>query len=181
MMNDIQTVLFDEKSITQRVKELGQEVSRDYVGKNPILMGVLKGCFVFMADLARAITVPCQVDFMAVTSYGAGTTSSGSVKILKDMAEDIRGRHVLIVEDILDTGVTLFHLRKMLRQREPASVRICTFFDKPSRRTADITADYVGFTCPDEFIVGYGLDYAEQYRNLPFVGILKPSVYEARS
>lgn len=180
MMNgDIETVLYDEAAIAKRVRDLGAHITNDYRDKNPLLIGVLKGCFVFMSDLARAIKCPCEVDFMAVSSYGSGTNSTGTVRILKDLFTDVQGRDLLIVEDILDTGVTLYNLRKLLIARQPASIRICTLLDKPSRRKATISADYVGFACPNEFVVGYGLDYDEKYRNLPYVGILKPTVYSA--
>ena len=141
-------------------------------------MSILKGAVVFMADLMRAVTIPCSIDFMVVSSYGAGTTTTGLVKIIKDLDSDLSGKDVLIVEDILDTGVTLSNLVPMLKMRDPNSVRICAILDKPSRRRADIQADYIGFQVPDEFVVGYGLDYDEKYRNLPYVGVLKPSVYE---
>lgn len=141
-------------------------------------MSILKGAVVFMADLMRAVTIPCSIDFMVVSSYGAGTTTTGLVKIIKDLDSDLSGKDVLIVEDILDTGVTLSNLVPMLKMRDPNSVRICAILDKPSRRRADIQADYIVFQVPDEFVVGYGLDYDEKYRNLPYVGVLKPSVYE---
>ena len=143
-----------------------------------MLISVLRGSFIFMADLVRSITLPCTVDFMAVSSYGAGTTSSGQVKITKDLSESIEGRDIIVVEDILDSGNTLSYLFQLLQARHPASVRLCTLLDKPSRRTKPVTADYTGFTVEDLFVVGYGLDYAEKYRNLPYIGILKPSVYE---
>ena len=178
MNDDIRDVLVSEEQLKARVSELGAQISRDYAGKDLVLVSILKGAVVFMADLMRAVTIPCSIDFMVVSSYGAGTTTSGLVKIIKDLDSDLSGKDVLIVEDILDTGVTLSNLVPMLKMRNPNSVRICTILDKPSRRRADIRADYTGFEVPDEFVVGYGLDYDEKYRNLPYVGVLKPSVYE---
>ena len=175
---DIEKVLYTEEQLAQRVKELGAQITADYAGKTPLIASVLRGSYVFMADLTRAIDLPISVDFMAVSSYGAGTSSSGQVQILKDLSDRIDGRDLIIVEDILDSGNTLYYLLDVLRARRPASIRICALMDKPERRTKPITADYVGFTIPDAFIVGYGLDYAERYRNLPYVGVLKPSVYE---
>ena len=175
---DIEKVLFSEEQLKERVKELGAQITADYAGKTPLIASVLRGSYVFMADLTRAIDLPISVDFMAVSSYGAGTSSSGQVQILKDLSDRIDGRDLIIVEDILDSGNTLYYLLDVLRARRPASIRICALMDKPERRTKPITADYVGFTIPDAFIVGYGLDYAERYRNLPYVGVLKPSVYE---
>ncbi|WP_295617486.1 hypoxanthine phosphoribosyltransferase [uncultured Intestinimonas sp.] len=175
---DIERVLFTEEALRARVGELAQQINRDLAGKEPVLISVLRGSFIFMADLVRAIELPCRVDFMAVSSYGSGTTSSGQVKITKDLSESIEGRDVLVVEDILDSGNTLSYLLKLLQARRPASIRLCTLLDKPSRRTKPIQADYVGFQVEDLFVVGYGLDYAERYRNLPYIGILKPRVYE---
>ena len=175
---DIERVLFPEEALRARVGELAQQINRDLAGKEPVLISVLRGSFIFMADLVRAIELPCRVDFMAVSSYGSGTTSSGQVKITKDLSESIEGRDVLVVEDILDSGNTLSYLLKLLQARRPASIRLCTLLDKPSRRTKPIQADYVGFQVEDLFVVGYGLDYAERYRNLPYIGILKPRVYE---
>ena len=178
MKQDIEKVLLSEETIAAKVKELGAQIAKDYADKNPLIVSVLRGSFVFMADLVRAIDVPCTVDFMSVSSYGAGTTSSGVVKIIKDLDTNvIEGADLLLVEDILDSGKTLCYLKQLLQTRNPASVKICTLLDKPDRRTAPIQADYVGATIPDAFVVGYGLDYAERYRNLPYVGILKPSVY----
>ncbi len=156
---------------------MGEQITRDYQGKTPLFVGVLKGCFIFMADLVRACDVRCTVDFMVVSSYGDGTSSTGAVKIVKDLSENIEGRDVIIVEDILDSGNTLSYLKKYMEARKPASVRIVTLMDKPERRTADVTADYVGFQIPDAFVVGYGLDYQQKYRNLPYIGILKPEIY----
>lgn len=174
---DILKVLFTEDQLKARVAELGAQITRDYQGKSPVLVSVLRGSYIFMADLTRSIDIPCTVDFMSVSSYGKGTTSSGQVNILKDLSEPIEGKDLIIVEDILDSGNTLFYLRDVLLARKPASVSICTLMDKPERRTKDITADYSGFQIPDAFVVGYGLDYAEKYRNLPYIGILKPQVY----
>lgn len=178
MINDIAEILLSEEEIKSIVTRLGEEISRDYKDKNLVLISVLKGSVIFMADLMRAITVPCKIDFMAVSSYGSGTKTSGVVKIIKDLTEPIEGADVLIVEDILDSGVTLSYLKKLLLARNPASIRICTLLDKPERRKADITADYAGTHIPDAFAVGYGLDYDEKYRNLSFIGVLKPSIYE---
>ena len=176
--NDIQKILISEEQLAAKVAELGAAISRDYEGKKLMILGVLKGSVVFMADLLRHITIPVEMDFMAVSSYGAGVKTTGVVKILKDLDRLIEGYHVLVVEDILDSGITLSYLTELLRDRGPASVRIATLLDKPERRKVDIAPDYVGFTVPDEFVVGYGLDYAELYRNLPYVGILAPHVYE---
>ena len=174
---DIERVLFSEEQLAQRVKEIAARIDADYAGKEPLLVSVLRGSFVFMADLVRQITLPCTVDFMAVSSYGSGTTSSGQVKIIKDLSEPIEGRDVLVVEDILDSGNTLSYLLKLLEARHPASIRLCTLLDKPERRTKPVAVQYTGFTIPDEFVVGYGLDYDEKYRNLPYIGILIPRVY----
>ena len=178
MNDDIRAVLVSEQQLKDKVAQLGAQISQDYAGKDLVLVSILKGAVVFMADLMRAVTIPCSIDFMVVSSYGAGTTTTGLVKIIKDLDSDLSGKDVLIVEDILDTGVTLSNLVPMLKMRDPNSVRICAILDKPSRRRADIQADYIGFQVPDEFVVGYGLDYDEKCRNLPYVGVLKPSVYE---
>lgn len=175
---DIAHVLFTEEQLQARVAEIAAQIDRDYAGKQPLLVSVLRGSFVFMADLVRRITLPCTVDFMAVSSYGSGTTSSGQVKIVKDLSEQIEGKDVIVVEDILDSGNTLSYLLKLLEARHPASIRLCTLLDKPERRTKPVAVQYSGFTIPDEFVVGYGLDYDEKYRNLPYIGVLKPSVYE---
>lgn len=180
MHQDVEHILYTEEELRSRVKDLGAQITADYAGKQPMLISILRGSYIFMADLTRAIHLPVTVDFMAVSSYGAGTVSSGQVEIKKDLSDTIEGRDLIIVEDILDSGNTLHYLMKVLQARKPASIRICTLMDKPDRRTKPITADYVGFTIPDAFIVGYGLDYDEKYRNLPYVGILKPSVYEKR-
>ncbi len=178
MKDDIKKVLIDENELKAIVKRLGAEITADYLGKDVLLIGILKGSVIFMADLMREIDVPCNIDFMAVSSYGNGTESSGRVKINKDLDNDIQGKDIIIIEDILDSGKTLYYIRDILSARRPASIRICTLFDKPERREADIKADYVGSLVPNEFIVGYGLDYSEYYRNLPFIGVLKEEVYE---
>ena len=178
MHKDIEKILYTEEELSRRVKELGAQIAADYAGRQPMLISVLRGSYIFMADLTRAIDLDVTVDFMAVSSYGAGTVSSGQVEIKKDLSDSIEGRDLIVVEDILDSGNTLYYLMDVLRARKPASIRICALMDKPERRTKPITADYVGFTIPDAFIVGYGLDYAERYRNLPYVGVLRPSVYD---
>lgn len=179
MINDIEKVLLSEEQLKEIVERLGKEISNDYKDKKLVLVSVLKGSVVFMADLMRAITVPCNIDFMSVSSYGSGTKTSGVVKIIKDLdAEVVNGADLLIVEDILDSGVTLEYLMKVLSVRNPNSIKICTLLDKPERRKANVFADYAGAQIPDAFVVGYGLDYDEKYRNLPFVGALKPAVYE---
>ena len=175
--NDIQEILFTEDQLKNRVREIARQIEADYAGKEIMLISVLRGSFIFMADLCRAIDLPCTLDFMSVSSYGTGTTSSGQVQITKDLTEDITGRHVIVVEDILDSGNTLSYLLNILNHRHPASVRLCTLLDKPDRRTKPVDLHYSGFTIPDAFVVGYGLDYAEKYRNLPYIGILKPEVY----
>lgn len=177
MRDDILKVLVSEDELRARVKELGERITADHEGKDVVFLGVLKGCFIFMADLLRNVDMHCEMDFMAVSSYGSGTTTTGAVKITKDLNRDIQGKHVIIVEDILDSGVTLSYLKNYLENRCPASIEIVTLLDKPARRRADIKADYFGFTVPDEFVVGYGLDFAERYRNLPYIGVLKPEVY----
>ena len=177
MKNDIQEVLFSEAQLDAKVSELGARISKDYEGKNPLIVSVLKGSYVFMADLTRKITIPCNIDFMAVSSYGNGTTTTGEVQIIKDIGSKIDGRDLVIVEDILDSGVTLSFLMKILKARGANSIRLCTLLSKPERRKVDVPIDYLGFEIPDEFVVGYGLDYAEKYRNLPYIGILKPEVY----
>ena len=177
MERDIQEILFSEEQLAKRVAELAEQINRDYADKEILLISVLRGSFIFMADLARKITRPCRVDFMSVSSYGKGSTSSGQVQITKDLSEDISGLHVIVVEDILDSGNTLSYLLRLLEQRHPASIRLCTLLDKPDRRKVEVAVHYSGFTIPDAFVVGYGLDYAERYRNLPYIGILKPEVY----
>ena len=178
MNNDIQQVLLSEEQIKAKIEELGKILSEEYAGKNPVFVGVLKGVVVFYADMVRAVTVPCQFDFMWISSY-KGTTSTGQMEVKRDVSADLKGRHVVILEDIFDTGNSLDYTYKHLLAKEPASLKICTLLDKPERRNPNVTlqADYVGFTIPNEFVVGYGLDYNEYYRNLPYVGILKPEVY----
>ena len=178
MKEDIQKILISEEELKARVQELGRQISANYAGKEPLLVSVLRGSYIFMADLTRSIDCFCRLDFMAVSSYGSGTVSSGQVKIVKDLSDSIEGKDVIVVEDILDSGNTLSYLFQLLKARNPASLKRCTLLDKPSRRSKPITADYVGFTVPDEFVVGYGLDYGELYRNLPYIGVLKPQVYE---
>jgi hypoxanthine phosphoribosyltransferase len=178
MERDIQEVLLSEEQIQARIKELGEILTEEYRDKNPIILGVLKGVAIFYADMIRQIKVPCQMDFMCISSY-KGTSSTGNTNIRLDLGADIRGRHVLILEDIYDTGNSLNYLVNYLKMKNPASVKICTLLDKPEGRRPDITlkADYVGFTIPNAFVVGYGLDFNEAYRNLPYVGILKPEAY----
>lgn len=178
MYDDIKEILVSEEELRACVQKLGAQITKDYEGKNLLLVSVLRGSVIFMADLMREIKIPCTIDFMAVSSYGAGTKSSGVVKIIKDLDVNLAGYDILIVEDILDSGNTLSYLKKMLLTRNPSSIKICTLLDKPERRTADITADYSGFSIPDAFAVGYGLDYDEKYRNLPFIGVLDPKIYE---
>lgn len=178
MMPDVQEVLIPSEEIQQKVRELGEQITRDYSEhRRLLLVGVLRGAVIVMGDLMRRIDLPCEIDFMEVSSYGAGTTSSGVVRILKDLEEDISGRHVLIVEDIIDTGLTLSYLRRSLLARKPASLEICALLSKPARRRVELDVKYLGFEIPDEFVVGYGLDYAGCYRNLPDICILKPEVF----
>lgn len=176
--NDIEEILYTEEQLREIVQRVGKQITEDYRDKNLFLLSVLKGSVVFMADLIRAIDLPCEIDFMAVSSYGAGTRSSGQVRVLKDVGCSLEGKDVLVVEDILDSGVTLSYLLKYLETRQPHSIRLCTLLDKPARRQVEICADYVGMECPDAFIVGYGLDYGEKYRNLPYIGVLKPALYQ---
>lgn len=178
MQKDIEKVLLSAEEIEERVAELGEQITRDYEGKDLLTVGILKGSNVFMSDLIRKIDIPLHMDFMVVSSYGNATESSGVVKIVKDLEKGIKGKHLLIIEDIIDSGLTLKYLKQILETREPASVKLCTLLDKPARRQEEVDVDYVGFTVPDEFIVGYGIDYAEYYRNLPFIGALKREVYE---
>ncbi|MDN5331863.1 MAG: hypoxanthine phosphoribosyltransferase [Tepidanaerobacteraceae bacterium] len=174
MLEDIKEILITEEEIKNKLKELGEKITEDYRDKKDVLLvGVLKGAVLFIADLIRHINLPVQVDFMAVSSYGASTESSGVVRILKDLDENIEGKNILIVEDIIDSGLTLSYLYNILKSRKPASIKICALLDKPSRRKVNIKVDYLGFEIPDHFVVGYGLDYNEKYRNLPFIGILK--------
>ena len=177
MRNDIESVLISAEEIQRKVAEMGRRISADYAGKEPVFVGVLKGCFIFMSDLMRNVDVNCTMDFMAVSSY-SGTSTTGAVKINKDLSEDIEGRDVIIVEDILDSGITLSYLKGYLLNRKPASIKIATLMDKPARRRAEVYADYSCFEVPDAFVVGYGLDYNEKYRNLPYIGVLKPEIYE---
>lgn len=177
MHNDIERVVLTEEEIRKRVAELGDEISADYGTEPLLLIAVLRGASLFIADLAREISSPVELDFMAVSSYGSSTKSSGVVRIIKDLDEGIEGRHVLVVEDILDTGLTLKYLLKNLASRGPRSLEVCTLLSKEGKRRVPISCKYVGFDIADEFVVGYGLDYAEEYRNLPYVGILKPDIY----
>lgn len=178
MMQEIERVLISEEALQARIQELGRELARDYEGKCPVFVGVLKGVILFFADVIRATPIRSQIDLMAVSSYGAGTESTGRIVLKKDVSLDLRGRHVVILEDIIDSGLTLKYTVEHLKEMEPASLKICTLLDKPARRTVEVNADYIGFTIPNEFVVGYGLDYNDYYRNLPFIGVLKPEVYE---
>lgn len=178
MINDIKEILYSEEVLSERVNTLAKAIEADYLGKDLLVIGVLKGANIFMCDLIRKINLPIQIDFIAASSYGSSTESSGVVKIVKDLDYSIEGKHVLIVEDIIDTGLTLKYLEENFKSRKPASLQICTLLDKPERRKADIKVKYVGYEIPDEFIVGYGIDYAEKYRNLPYVATLKPEVYQ---
>lgn len=178
MINDIEKVLFTEEEIAEKVKEMGKKISEDYNGKDLILVGVLKGSVPFMAELMKRIEIPCNMDFMAVSSYGSSTETSGVVRIIKDLDFEIENKHVLIVEDIVDSGITLRYLKKYLVAKNPSSVEIACLLNKHDRRQAEISVKYLGFDVPNYFLVGYGLDYAERYRNLPFIGILKENVYK---
>ncbi len=169
-------ILIDEERLQERIRELGREISADYAGKELLLVGVLKGAVFFMADLMRNLTVPCEIDFMAISSYGAATDSSGVVRILKDLDINIESRHVLVVEDIIDSGLTLSYLLRNLESREPTDIEICALLTKPDRREIDVPVKYVGFEIPNKFVIGYGLDFAERYRNLPYVGVLHPDL-----
>ena len=175
--NDIKEILFSEEVIQNRVKEMGAQLSKEYAGKSLLIIGVLKGCFIFLADLTRNMNLDCEIRFLTASSYGFSSVSSGKVNIDGDIDFDVEGKDVLIIEDILDSGITLTALRAFVAKHKPASLKVCTLLDKPERRQLPITADYTGFECPNEFVVGYGLDYAERYRNLPFVASLKPEVY----
>lgn len=181
MINKIEKILLTETEIQERIAQLGEILSRDYADKNPVIIGVLKGVVIFYADMVRQIKVPCEMAFMTLRSY-SGTSSTGNLQVLQDLTVDIEGRHVLILEDIFDTGSSLDFTYHHLKMRNPASIRICTLLDKPSRRRPgiELQADYVGFTIDNHFVVGYGLDFNEQYRNLPFIGILKPEEYEVK-
>ncbi|MBU2700671.1 hypoxanthine phosphoribosyltransferase [Sporomusaceae bacterium BoRhaA] len=177
MLEDVEKILVSQEDLAKRVEQLGQEITKDYAGQEILMIGVLRGAAIFMADLSRAIKVPVALDFMAVSSYGHSTSSSGVVRIIKDLDEDVKGKHVLIVEDIIDSGLTLKYLIDYIKSRDPQSVKICTLLNKPDRRKVEVPIAYNGFTIPDYFVVGFGLDYAEKYRNLPFIGILKPEIY----
>ena len=179
MMPDVKEVLITSQEIDDKVREIGARITEDYKGEKPLLIGILRGAVVIMSDLMRNIDLQCELDFMDISSYGTGTSSSGVVRILKDLEEDITDRHVLIVEDIIDTGLTLSYLMRSLQARKPASLEICALLSKPSRRRADLDVRYLGFEVPDEFVVGYGLDYAGAYRNLPDICVLKPEVFAA--
>ena len=178
MLQDVETILLDEEVLANRIHELGEEISTDFAGEEVTLVGILKGASVFTSDLIRQISLTAYIDYMVVSSYGNSAETSGVVRILKDLEDNIEGKNIIIVEDIIDTGLTLAYLRENLLSRHPKSVKICTLLDKPARRVKEINIDYKGFEVPDEFIIGYGIDYAEKYRNLPFVGILKREVYE---
>lgn len=177
MKNDIKEILVSEDELQKICDRLGAQITEEYKGKNLMAIGLLKGSYIFMADLLRKIDLQCSIDFMAVSSYGSGTRSSGAVKIVKDLSVNPEGYDLLVIEDILDSGRTLSYVCEMLKTRKPNSIKICTLLDKPSRRVTDLIADYVGMEVPDEFVVGYGLDYDEKYRNLPYIGILKEEVY----
>jgi hypoxanthine phosphoribosyltransferase len=179
MMGDVEEVLISGERIQEKVRGMGARITQDYAGERLLLIGVLRGAVVVMGDLMRHINLPCEIDFMDISSYGSGTSSSGVVRILKDLEEDISGRHVLIVEDIIDTGLTLSYLRRSLLAKNPGSLKICTLLDKPARRLVDIPVDYIGFTIPDQFVVGYGLDYGGAYRNLPDICILKEEIFSS--
>ena len=178
MHRDLDCILFEEQTLQDKITEVGKAITADYRDKNPIFIGVLKGSFMFMADLIRAVDTPCQIEFMGVSSYGNKSETTGAVRITQDLTTDIENRHVIVVEDILDSGLTLSYLLRYLGGRRPASLEVCTLLDKPERRRVDVRVKYTGFQIPDAFVVGYGLDFAEKYRNLPYVGILKPSVYQ---
>lgn len=178
MREDIKQILFKEEQLRSRIKELGKEISNDYEGKDLMLIGILKGSVPFMADLIKEITIPCVIDFMAVSSYGNSTKNSGVVRILKDLDFEIENKHILLVEDIIDSGITLKYLTDYLKGRRASSIEIAALLNKPERRTVEVNAKYIGFDVPDYFLVGYGLDYSEKYRNLPYVGVLKEEVYK---
>jgi len=178
MHADIEEILISEEQLRTRIADLGETITRDYQEKNLLLLGTLKGAVTFIADLARAIPLPLELDYMAVASYGDSSQSSGVVRIVKDLEGPIEHKHILIVEDIIDSGLTLHYLIDLLQRRNPLSLRICALLDKKRERVKEVPVDYLGFTIPDKFVVGYGLDYAQRYRNLPYVGILKPSVYQ---
>jgi len=177
LKDDIKDIIYSEEVIQKRIKELGAELSKDYAGKSLLIIGVLKGCFMFLADLARQIDLECEIRFLTASSYGFSSVSSGKVNIDSNIDFDVKDKDVIIIEDILDSGITLTALRAFVAKHKPSSLKICTLLDKPERRQLPITADYTGFVCPNEFVVGYGLDYGERYRNLPYVASLKPEVY----
>ena len=177
LVDDVEEILIPEEVLQDRIRELGRRISSEYDSKEPLLVGILTGAFVFLADLLRAISIPCRVDFMATASYGTGTESSGIVRILKDLDQSIEGQHVLVVDDIIDTGLTMDYLLETLKARYPASLRVCALLDKRPRRLREVTLDFRGFEIPDRFVIGYGLDFAGRYRNLPFIGVLKPELY----
>ena len=178
MHPDVESILFSQQAIAERVAQLGKQLSQDFASTRPLMVCILKGSIMFYADLLRAMTIPVEMDFIAISSYGSGAKSSGEVKLIKDLDRKIEGKDVIIVEDIIDSGYTLSYLKRNLYARKPESVKICALLDKYSRRVVPIEADYKGFDCADEFVVGFGLDYAERYRNLPYIGVLKRSVYE---
>ncbi|RPI87822.1 MAG: hypoxanthine phosphoribosyltransferase [Chloroflexi bacterium] len=178
---DVRSIIFDEEAIEKRVGELAAEISRDYTGKNPLLVGVLKGVLFFMADLARKVTVPVELDFMAVSNFSPETRDQGVVRLVKDLEIPLNNRHVLFVEDVVDTGLTLSYLLRNLRSRQPTSLEVCTLFNKPEHRLIDLPIRYKGFDLPDQFVIGYGLDYREKYRNLPYVGLLKAEILKKGS
>ncbi|MCL2222409.1 MAG: hypoxanthine phosphoribosyltransferase [Oscillospiraceae bacterium] len=177
MKDDFREILFTSEQIAERIKELGAEITKDYAGKKLMLLGVLKGCFVFLADIGRHIDLDCEIRFLTASSYGFSSVSSGKVNIEKEIEFNVSGRDVLIIEDILDSGITLTALHALVAKNKPASLKTCTLLDKPERRQVPFTTDYTGFICPNEFVVGYGLDYGESYRNLPYVAVLKPEIY----
>ncbi|MBQ9980650.1 MAG: hypoxanthine phosphoribosyltransferase [Oscillospiraceae bacterium] len=177
MHNDIESILFTKEDIEARIDELAAEINRDYKGMSPDVVGILRGSFIFMSDLVRKFDFPCRLDFMKISSYGSGTASSGNVKINQDIGMSIEGKDLLIIEDIVDSGNSMNSLFKLLATRNPRSVRLCTLLDKPDRRQVPVHIDYTGFSIPDAFVVGYGLDYADMYRSLPYIGILKPEIY----
>ena len=181
MFNDIEEILISEADIQSKIKEMAAEISESYVGKELLLICVLKGAAIFMADLCKSITIPMKMDFMAVSSYGSTTESSGVVRILKDLDFTVTGKHILIVEDIVDTGLTLQYLKEILTTRNPESVKVCSLLEKPSRRIVDVDIDFLGFQVPDKFVVGYGLDYNEKYRNLPYICVLKTEAYAGKA
>ncbi|HOD17084.1 MAG TPA: hypoxanthine phosphoribosyltransferase [Candidatus Cloacimonadota bacterium] len=178
IISDIEKILFSEADIQNRVSAMAEEISRDYKGKSPVIISILKGAFVFTADLVRKLTLPVELDFLAISSYGSGSSSSGIVKIKKDIDVDIAGKDVIITEDIVDSGLSLQYIGEYIKKHNPASIRMCVFLDKPEAHKLDVTFDYVGFKIGKEFVVGYGLDYNEKYRNLPYIGILKKEIYK---